>query len=127
MDCAHPLSFRATLAEYQQQAEALLQVLRSGEEAAAWRFKWLHPRFRGKSVAEVRAASLDETDAQAVIAHEYGFERWTDLAAFTDAVRSAGPTERFEVAVEAAVSGDVAGLRALLREHPELTRARSIR
>ena len=36
-------------------------------------------------------------------------------------------SERFEAAVEAVVSGDVATLRSLLREHPELIRAVSTR
>src|SRR6266849_5920244 len=50
-----PLPYRATLEEYQQQAEALFAALKSADEAAQWRFKWLHPRFRGKSVTDVRA------------------------------------------------------------------------
>jgi len=41
-----PLSYRATIEEYQQLAEALLAAVQSGDEAAAWRFKWLHPAFR---------------------------------------------------------------------------------
>jgi ankyrin repeat protein len=121
------LSYRATLAEYQQQAEALFDALRSGDEAAAWRFKWEHPRFRGKSVNDVRAATLDLADAQLVVAHEYGFEKWTDVAEFADAVRRDGPVARFEPAVEAVVSGDIAALRSMLAEHPELVRARSTR
>jgi ankyrin repeat protein len=127
MSSADSLPYRATLPEYQQQAQALSEALKSGDEAAAWRFKWLHPRFRGKSVADVRAATLDVTDAQLVVAHEYGFENWADLAAFTEAVGRDGPVERFEAAVEALVSGDVAALRSMLRENPELVRARSTR
>jgi ankyrin repeat protein len=122
-----PLPFDANLAEYRQQAEGLLQALNSGGEAAAWRFKWLHPRFRGKPVAEVRAPSLDEADAQVVIAHEYGFESWSDLAAFTDAVRADGTVQHFEAAVEVVVSGDVRALQAMLHDHPELISARSMR
>jgi hypothetical protein len=127
MNSADPLAYRATLDEYQQQAETLSEALRSGDEAAAWRFKWLHPRFRGKSVTDVRAATLDVTDAQLVVAHEYGFESWADLAQFTDAVSRGGPVERFEAAVEAVVSGDVGALRSMLHENPGLVRARSTR
>ena len=127
MSSPAPLPYRATLDEYQQQAEALCAALKSGDEAAQWRFKWLHPRFRGRSVSDVRAATLDVTDAQVVVAHEYGFETWADLAEFTNAVRCDGPVERFEAAVEAVVSGDILALRSMLREHPELARARSTR
>lgn len=121
------LAFSATREEYQRQAEALLADLKSGDEAAAWRFKWMHPRFRDKSVADMRAATLDLADAQAVVAHEHGFESWADLAVFTEAVRHPGPVARFEAAVEAVISGDVATLRSMLREHPELVRAVSTR
>jgi hypothetical protein len=127
MNSADALPYRASLEEYQRQAQALSDALTSGDEAAAWRFKWLHPRFLGKAVADVRAATLDVTDAQLVIAREYGFETWADLAQFTHAVRRDGPVARFEAAVEAVVSGDVATLQSLLRDDPTLVRARSTR
>jgi len=121
------LAYSAPREEYQRQAEALLAALRSGDEAAEWRFKWMHPLFRGKPVDDVRTATLDLADAQAVVAHEYGFETWADLAAFTEAVQHPGPVARFEAAVEAVISGDVATLRSMLREHPELVHGVSTR
>ena len=127
MNSANPLPYRAALEEYQQQAEALFAALKSAGEAAEWRFKWLHPRFRGKSVTDVRAATLDIADAQLVVALEYGFASWPDLAEFTGAVSRDGPIGRFEAAVEAVVSGDAAALRSKLQESPELARARSTR
>src|SRR5262245_55057618 len=114
MSSAGPLSYRAGLGEYQQQAEALFAALKSGDEAAEWRFKWMHPRFRGKSVTDVRAATLDVSDAQVVVAHNYGFETWADLTEFTKAVSHDGPAARFEAAVEAVISGDVVALRQML-------------
>jgi hypothetical protein len=122
-----PLPFRATLEQYQQQADALFDALKSGDEAVEWRFKWGHPRFRGTSVDDVRAATLDLSDAQVVVAREYGFENWAHLTAFADSVKSDGPVVRFETAVDAVVSGDVLRLRSLLHEYPELARARSTR
>lgn len=124
---ADPLPFRATGEEYQQQAVALFAALKSGDEAAEWRVKWEHPGFRGKSVADVRAAALDLSDAQAVVACEYSFAGWSDLMAFSDAVKFDGRVAQFEAAVDAVVSGDVATLRSLLSENPELVRARSTR
>jgi len=121
------LPFRAPLHEYEKQAHSLFEGLASGDESAQWRFKWLHPRFRGKSVAEVKAAALSLADAQLVIAHEYSFESWADLTAFTEAVAREGPIARFESAVEAVISGDLAQLRSMLRAHPDLPRVRSVR
>jgi ankyrin repeat protein len=121
------LPFDAPLEEYQRAAEALFQASSSRDEAAEWRFKWMHPQFRGRSVADVRAATLELADAQAVVAREYGFDDWADLVAFTAAVQQDGPIARFEAAVEAVVSGDLATLRSLLQDHPELASARSAR
>src|SRR5256885_12865101 len=115
MSSAESLPFRASIEDFQKQADALFGALQSGDKAAEWRFKWMHPRFRGKSVADVRAATLGPSDAQAVIAPEYGFENWPDLVAFTDAIRQEGPITRFETAVEAVISGDVTRLRTMLR------------
>src|SRR6266536_2324545 len=105
MSCPGALPFRAPLADYQKEADALFAAVKSHDKAAEWRFKWMHPRFRGKTVAEVRAATLDPADAQAVIAPEYGFDDWPALVAFTDAIRKEGPIIRFETAVEAVISG----------------------
>ena len=116
------LPWQASLADYQNQADALFRALAAREDDAAWRFKWEHPRFRNKNVEDVGAAKLDIGDAQTVIAREYGFEAWSDLEEFTRA-----DVARFETAVEAVVSGDTETLRAMLRETPDLVRARSSR
>src|SRR6266581_232801 len=121
------LPFRAALKEYKQQAENLFDALKSREEAAEWRFKWEHPRFRGKTVDAVKAATLDLADARLVIAQEYAFDTWADLAKFTDAVRHDGQVSRFESAVEAVIFGDAATLGAMLRDTPDLVHARSTR
>jgi ankyrin repeat protein len=121
------LPFRASLAEYQHQAQSLLDALKSGDEDAQWRFKWEHPRFRGKSVKEVRNADLALTDAQIVVAHEYSFETWAALASFTQTIKNDGPVALFETAVEAVISGDAATLGKMLREHSDLVTTRSTR
>jgi len=125
---ARPLDIR-TVADYERQAETLLSALKSGDNDAAWRFKWEHPRFGGKTVDEVNAATpdLDLDDARLVVAQQQSFETWADLVAFVDAVVKPGPVATFETAVEAVVSGDLATLQALLREQPDLVRARSSR
>jgi ankyrin repeat protein len=104
-----------------------LTALKAGDSDADWRFKWEHPRFRGKTVDAVKGAALDLDDARLVVAHQHAFDTWADLVAFTTDVARDGPTSRFEAAVEAVVSGDLAGLASMLREHPDLVRARSTR
>ena len=59
MSAPGSLPYRTPLTEYFQQAEALFNTSQAGDDAAAWRFKWLHPRFREKSVKDVRAAALE--------------------------------------------------------------------
>lgn len=117
----------SALDEYLGQAKTLYAALTSGDDRAAWRFKWEHPRFRGKGVEEVRAATLELADAQTVIARESAFDSWNDLAEFLRAVANDNDVVRFEEAVEAVVAGDVATLQTMLSETPELVRARSTR
>src|SRR5947207_6543341 len=92
------LPYGAPLGQYQDQADALLAAVKAGDNAARWRFKWQHPQFRDKSVTDVAAATLDLPDAQLVVAHDYGFETWNDLARFAEAVNGDGPVGRFEAA-----------------------------
>ena len=94
-----------TLAGYRQEAEALLGALAAGDLDAAWRFKWMHPRFRGGSVTDVRAATLALDDAELVVARDHGFETWTALTEFTGEAAHEGPVARFEAAADAVVSG----------------------
>lgn len=115
------------MSDYQQQAEALFAALSAGEDAAAWRFKWEHPRFKGRTADAVREATLTLDDARTVIAAEHSFGGWEQLAEFTRAVVEDPKVARFEEAVDAVVTGDAAKLRALLRDGPELVHARSMR
>ena len=122
-----PLPFTAPLGAYLDQARSLLADLHAGDEEAAWRFKWEHPRFRGRNVSEVKAAALDLEDAMLVTARQHAFESWDDLAAFAERAPADGAIVRFETAVDALVAGDRDVLEALLREDPSLPVARSAR
>ena len=58
----------------------------------------------------------------------HGFESWPKFAKHIEALTRAGsPISKFESAVEAIITGDVTTLEQLLREDPELIRARSTR
>jgi ankyrin repeat protein len=66
--------------------------------------------------------------AQFVIARAHGFESWPKFVKHIDALRrKSSSVARFEAAADAIVSGKTAILKKLLREDPELIRARSTR
>jgi hypothetical protein len=68
------------------------------------------------------------SDAQFVIARSHGFESWPKFSKHLEALaRKTSPVSKFETAADAIVSGDVATLKRLLREHPKLVRANSTR
>ena len=74
------------------------------------------------------APSYAEADARAIIAREHFFPNWDAFAAFAAGRREPrSPIARFEAAADAIVSGDLGTLTRLLREDPELVRARSAR
>jgi hypothetical protein len=66
--------------------------------------------------------------AREIIAREHCFGDWDQFAAFAADRRRAGSSVgEFERAVDAVASGDSAALEQRLRQHPELSRARSTR
>ena len=121
------LPYTASLDDFERAAVRLLAAANAGEEAARAQFKWEHPRYRGKPVADVDAATLDLVDARIVVAHRYAFDNWPELLQFTEAVVDDPALARFEAAAEAVVHGDVTSLRALLRQDPALIGRRSTR
>jgi ankyrin repeat protein len=88
MKRAEYLPYRVDIEQYRRQCEQLFERLTSDEEAAEWRFKSMHPRFRGKRVADVRGATLELADAEVVLAREYFFENWNELEAFANVVNA---------------------------------------
>ncbi len=120
-------SYLAEADDYARQAQALYDAVRSHDNKALWRFKWEHPRFRGKTVTDVDPATLDLADAQLVVASQHHFATWADLLNFSVAVQTVPEVTRFEEAAEAVVSGNLAVLRSMLEAHPELVHARSAR
>jgi ankyrin repeat protein len=132
-----PVSFRASLQAYQAQADALLQGWNAEDRDAMRLAVHKHPKFlsaddpwlpRKLTEADIRNASFDGSDAQLTIARWYDFADWRRLQEYVDAVTVDGsPVAQFEAAVEAVIDGHVDALAALLRENPELSRARSTR
>ena len=122
---AHPC-----LEQYKKQAKNLLKSVKSGHPEALQhslqRIKKDHPRFGRLADLELSGAKLALADAQLVIAREHGFESWPGFAKHIEGLnRQGSPVSRFESAVDAVVTGDVAKLQQLLRENPELVRQSS--
>lgn len=67
-------------------------------------------------------------DAQLFVAREHGFASWPHFVAHVEALaRGDSPASNFERAADAIVNGDLALLRHLLHDHPDLVQARSAR
>jgi ankyrin repeat protein len=124
---AHP-----SLEQYKKQAKDLLKNAKTGHPQALQsilqRIKRDHPRLGRLAGLDLTSTKLRLADAQFVIARDYGFESWPRFAKhIAGLIVESSPASRFESAVDAVVSGDVAKLERLLREFPELVRERSAR
>lgn len=118
------------LAHLKYQAKDLLKERAAHTPDLAQRFREFHPRFRRSTDPEIFAARIRLSDAQLIIAREYGFPSWARLKrhierpTLSDRLdlphqqRIENPT--FRRAVELLDRGDVAGLRAQLNQHPNL-------
>jgi len=131
------LPARPRLEQYQKQAKDLLEAFNSGNpEAMRW-VKRYHRRLPGRpdtndrnkvTDSEIRSAKLSLIDAQFVIAREHQFENWSRFKKHVEGLnRKNSRVAQFEAAVDAIIAGDITTLKRLLRENPELIRARSTR
>ena len=73
------LPVRPSLEHLQKQAKALLKAVNEGDRDAASKLRTSRPALAKASDTEIAAAKLSLRDAQATIAREYGFEKWSDL------------------------------------------------
>ncbi|MDQ6708399.1 MAG: ankyrin repeat domain-containing protein [Acidobacteriota bacterium] len=122
------LPTQARLEQYEKQAQELVEWHRLGDTETFWHIKSHHPRLSKMPASEVRSATFSPADAQLIVARSNYFESWPDLTEYVAAVtQERSPVSQFESAVDAIVDGDEAALARLLRTHPDLIRARSIR
>jgi len=130
---ALPLPPRPNLERYRKLAKELVKASKSGT-IGNWAEKWLHGG-TDQSINNVEEFAKHKlsgkctlTSAQFVIARSYGFESWPKFSKHLEALaRKSTSISRFEAAADAIVSGDIAALKRLLREDPQLIRARSTR
>jgi len=153
---ALPLPPLPSLERYKKLAKALVKACKSAKPDAIrdWSEEWIETlvKLSGLKIAgalpvsiqrwideveefakrKLRGGAADRrcalADAQFVIARSHGFESWPKFANQLEALAQKNSSvSRFEAAADAIVSGDVATLKRLLREEPELIRAHSTR
>jgi ATP-dependent Clp protease adapter protein ClpS len=78
------------LACERKRAKALLKALRNRESDAIARFRSHHPRFAELTPEALDPADVQLSDAQWVIAREYGFPNWPALKAHFEQVSARG-------------------------------------
>jgi len=141
---ATELATQPTLDQYEKLAEDVASACNSGSTEALRRledyYKPGHPltadELRERTRQQLsRLSGFEHTgneisvdDARRLVAHSHGFESWSKLAEYIDAMNQArSSVSRFEAAVEAVITGDLPTLGSLLREDPQLISARSMR
>jgi hypothetical protein len=131
------LGARPKLERYRGEAEELIKAHRAADEKAMRWIRRYHPRLPGRPDTNDRNAVTDEqvrriklsvTDAQFIVAREHQFESWATFEKHIDELNhKSSAVAQFEAAVEAIINGKAATLTRLLRQNPELIRARSTR
>jgi hypothetical protein len=152
---ALPLPLRPSVEQYKKLAKDLLRISKSGDPAALseWSKQWVVTLVElagltialempvrvdrwGAQVEEFARSKLASpeskpcvlADAQFVLARLHGFASWPKFARHIDELAHLDSSvSRFESAADAIIKGDLATLRRLLREDPDLVRARSTR
>jgi hypothetical protein len=127
-----PLPEKPSLQHLKYQAKDLLKGHANHDPAVAQRIREFHPRWAKASDAEIFVAHLTLSDVQLAIARECGFSSWTKLKRRIEQPKPGDQLnlphhERiedstFRHAVELLDAGDVEGLRAHLKRHPDLAR-----
>ena len=73
-----------SLENLKNQAKALLKSHRRGLSEATSRIQEFHPEWSRRSVEQVQHADISLSDAQWVIAREYGFDSWAKLKHYVE-------------------------------------------
>lgn len=131
-----PLRSKPSLDHLKYQAKDLLRDHALRDVGAAQRIREFHPCCTRAGDAEIFGARLRLSDAQLAIARESGFPSWTRLKRHVEKPTLSDRLdlphhERIEDAifrrgVDLLDAGDVAGLRAHLKRHPDLVHQRVI-
>jgi ankyrin repeat protein len=156
MSDALSLPPRPNLGQYKKLAKDLQHACKSGDRDVIrdWAARWVETlaRLQGQAITpelqrqiqrdmervERQWLNIQESsehmplctlaDAQFFVARCHGFASWPKFANHLEALnRADSPVSKFEVAIDAIVNGDVVTLSKLLKDNPDLARARSTR
>jgi hypothetical protein len=131
-----PLPPDADLNHLKYQAKDLFKARTERDPQAAQRIREFHPKFKRAADAAIFDAKFSLADAQLTVARERGFESWPKLKRrvekpapaddlslpFQERIQDAA----FRRAVDLLDAGDVEGLRAHMRAHPNLVHERIV-
>ena len=131
-----PLPPDADLNHLRYQAKDLFKARTERDPQAAQRIREFHPKFKRAADAAIFEAKFSLADAQLTVARERGFESWPKLKRRVEKPAPADDLslpfqERiqdavFRRAVDLLDAGDVEGLRAHMRTHPNLVHERIV-
>src|SRR6266576_2866490 len=113
------LPSRPSLEQLKKQAKDLLKSHAAGNDESLARIRENHPRFSNASQSELQNAKFTLSDAQLVIAREYGFASWAKLK---EHIRSVllDTTDPLELLKLAFKENDSELVRKLLERFPEI-------
>jgi ankyrin repeat protein len=103
----------ANLKHLKQQARDLLKAFKAADAEALARIQSALPRMKSRSAAEIRRAKFLLSEAQFVIAREYGFESWPKLKTHVE-----GDPEK--LLIDALNKNDAGAVKTLLKQHRKL-------
>jgi ankyrin repeat protein len=112
------LPSRPNLEQLKKQAKDLLKAHESGELEPLERIQVSHPDYSNSSKDKIHATKISLSDAQLVIAREYGFASWPKLKEHVESLllESADPMELFKRAFK---TDDAVFFRRLVERYPE--------
>lgn len=115
------LPSRPNLEQLKKQAKLVLKGHQAANPEMLRRIQEHHPRWRKSSEAGIQHVKFTLSDAQLVIASEYGFETWAKLKTHIR-LHAAPPASETDMNSlrDAAGRGDLNQLKAMLDAHPEL-------
>jgi hypothetical protein len=115
------LPSRPNFEQLKNQAKTILRGYRAGNPSTIKQIQEYHLRWRKSPGAAIRAARFTLSDAQLVVANQYGFKTWAKLKTHLPLHKPAPSSEASVNALrEAAGRGDLALLNQLLDAHPGL-------
>jgi len=113
------LPSRPNLEHLKKEAKDLLKAQKAGDPTANERFVQHQPQDERIGKASSGACSFALTDAQRVIAREYGFASWRQLKDHVESLLSA-PSDPLALLKKAFTADDAPEFRRLLERFPEL-------